>query len=555
MACRIYPKLTEYQLDQLPSEAEAKFYRSCIKCLPSNFLVLHSVSLIYDGRKGAHHVGESDFVIFDPNSIMLVVEVKGGGIEHDPKIGPQWQSINRFGKAFEIKDPFAQSENNRFKMLGVIKSKVKSLTNKHIPAGHSVAFPDIAKTDLGKFVSPTRPRSIIACEDDLHDLHSWFKRATHFWIGDNETSLLNSMIIQDIERAFLKPISARKRLSKILEEEESERIKFTDDQSRLLLCLSNHNRVNIHGGAGTGKTVMATKLADDFSQTGMSVAFICYNSALGSMINSNFKNNNEVLSDSYHRFFRSLLGNSLDIYFQQAKDAYPDSDAWSVIYPMAYTLALEEVSEFQFDAIIIDEAQDFSPEMWLPIEMLLKKDQSKFFLFSDTNQSLYSESDHVPILSPPFLLHTNCRNTKNIHNEAYLSYSGPSINPPDISGEPVFYEPLEMISDQRDFIISKVDELVQVDKIHQKDIIILVANSENFNSFYDQLLHTKSKYNFIAEEFTDSDKVCVSTIKKFKGLESAVVILWGLNDLPVGLKDNLKYVGLTRSKSICYVVN
>ena len=52
------------------------------------------------GRKG---VGESDFVIFNPRSGILVVEVKGGGVKYNPKDSSHWMSVDRVGNEHALR--------------------------------------------------------------------------------------------------------------------------------------------------------------------------------------------------------------------------------------------------------------------------------------------------------------------------------------------------------------------------------------------------------------------------------------------------------------------
>ena len=95
MACRIFPKLSDESLNSLASKAEAKFYKACRDQLPSDFLVLHSLSMIFEkADNGGHAIGESDFVIFNPSGGVLVVEVKGGGVRYEPERGSSWFSID-----------------------------------------------------------------------------------------------------------------------------------------------------------------------------------------------------------------------------------------------------------------------------------------------------------------------------------------------------------------------------------------------------------------------------------------------------------------------------
>ena len=49
--------------------------------------------------------------------------------------------------------------------------------------------------------------------------------------------------------------------------------------------------------------------------------------------------------------------------------------------PFAFIMALEANENLKFDAVIVDEGQDFSAEMWLSLEMLLKDQTSKMFIF------------------------------------------------------------------------------------------------------------------------------------------------------------------------------
>ena len=51
MACQIFPILNDTTIKNLTSKAEAKFYRSCMNLLPSDFLVFHSLAIIDQNLK------------------------------------------------------------------------------------------------------------------------------------------------------------------------------------------------------------------------------------------------------------------------------------------------------------------------------------------------------------------------------------------------------------------------------------------------------------------------------------------------------------------------
>lgn len=556
MGCKIFPKLSEDQLDAMNSSAEAKFYRACRDQLPSDFLVLHSLALVCESLKNkSHRVGETDFVIFNPKAGILVVEVKGGGIRYEPEKSSDWKSIDRKGKEHLIKDPFEQSKNYQFRILDLIKGRVRSLKNLNFPLGHSVAFPDIKQSALGAIIAHNRPREIIACADDLNNLYRWYASTIKFWHGEGELTALGDQSIRELERIFLKPVYAKPSMSIKLKDEELQRIKLTDDQARLLLYLENHDRINISGGAGTGKTVLAKKFAEKFGMEGKRTALICYNQALGANLKSNFDSHNSVQAGTYHSFFRRLLGKSFKNYMTEAKEAYPTADEWTVTMPFAFLMAMEEREELKFDAVIVDEGQDFSPEMWVSVEELLKDETSKLFIFSDSHQGLYSKKDNIPRLSPAFSLNTNCRNTKQIHELAYKEYEGPPIAPPPIEGEEVAVLINSSFVKQTESIIDIFNRLTKFGDLNTSDITVLVANSTNLIGHIDQLKKAQSKYTFTKDELSEGSEIKVSTVKRFKGLESQVLIVWGLKELPEHAQREMSYVGLTRAKSILYTIN
>ena len=222
---------------------------------------------------------------------------------------------------------------------------------------------------------------------------------------------------------------------------------------------------------------------------------------------------------------------------------------------LCFPFAIEEHDSLKFDAVVVDEGQDFSPEMWMSLEALLKDETSKLFVFSDTNQDLYSKKNNVPDLSPPFLLQTNCRNTKQIHERAYEAYEGPPILPPDINGEKVEIFDDKSISAQSNHILSLLNDLCSAGDVEASDIVILVANSTYHAEYFQLLCKASKRFDFVNEEFSSGAQIRVSTIKRFKGLEAPVLVLWGLQEVPEHSRRELHYVGVSRAKSMCFVIN
>lgn len=106
---------------------------------------------------------------------------------------------------------------------------------------------------------------------------------------------------------------------------------------------------------------------------------------------------------------------------------------------MPYALALStDVLDEKYDAVVVDEAQDFSDEYWLGVEMLLRdQDEGYLYIFIDENQALYPRQGKLPVEDEPFYLTSNCRNTAPIHEVGYAFYEGEQIDAPDMPGPDV----------------------------------------------------------------------------------------------------------------------
>lgn len=76
-----------------PSEDSEHRVATALRRLPDDWIIFHHVSW-QSRRSGRQGDGEADFVVLHPKRGLLVLEVKGGGIEiHDGR----WSTIDRRG--------------------------------------------------------------------------------------------------------------------------------------------------------------------------------------------------------------------------------------------------------------------------------------------------------------------------------------------------------------------------------------------------------------------------------------------------------------------------
>ncbi|MBI5294599.1 MAG: NERD domain-containing protein [Chloroflexi bacterium] len=552
---RIFPKLTELQIKEIKSKAEQRFYRACVDQLSSEWLIFHSIPFIHK-LSGTPRDGEADFVIFSPIQGFLVVEVKGGGVEFDPATG-KWTSTNAQREINPIKDPFQQALVEKKAILRQItqNSQWPGLHISHLTCGHAVFLPDI--DNVQPLEMPEAPPEIIGSRADLQNLESWINKVFAYWKGDQHNSqALGAGGLKIVEQMFCTLKKVRPLLSSQIRDEEDRRIELTYQQTQSLRVIGKRKRAIICGGAGTGKTLLAVDRASQLAKSGIKTLLLCYNRPLADHLKDVIGKNDNLFPMTFHQLcdwrIQQVLSKTGRDLKSEAEQAHPSRNLYDVQKPYALALSTECLPEERFDAIIVDEGQDFKgDDYWLPIEWLLRDGKESYlYIFYDFNQALYQQNASLPIKDEPFTLTVNCRNTKYIHEAAYHFYKGDQVDPPDNEGVPVETHTKETLPEQVDELHSLVSALISKERMEPKDIVILVAGYAKEN-YYKELrsltLHKGIKYSIEAHRVPNT--VLVDTVTRFKGLESNILILWGLDEFdPKQDKEDL-YVAFSRAKS------
>ncbi len=558
---QIIPDYSDAKLEQLDSAAEAKLYRALRDQLPDDYLVLFQVGWILRREDNQARDGETDFLVAHPEYGYLCIEVKGGGVGFDGKSG-QWYSIDRHHVSHEIKDPIRQALRAKYSVLTKLKENPRwgRYGTGHIACGHAVFFPDIS--DVKQIVRADMPELLIGISDNLTAVARWVKSALEYWSNhDAKSDELGLAGIDLFKNTFSHSFDVSPLVSSRIVEQEKQRITLTEEQFRILDVLRSQRRVSISGGAGTGKTVLAVEKAKRLVAEGFVTLLTCYNRQLAEHLSDVCGDIEGLDVMSFHqlcyqrvKMAREQSGRDL---LEEAKQTYPGMDLFDVQYPAALTYALDIVPS-QYDAIVCDEGQDFREEYWFPIELLLSDyEKSPLYVFFDDNQNVYSRADSFPIKRDPYYLLINCRNTDQIHEAAYQYYGGEPVQPPGIDGEPVQRIVVSGLDQQAQHIHSRIVDLVSKERVVAGEIVILIADSSCKNEYYDSLtrrpLPRPAQWNVEGRQV--EDLILIDTVKRFKGLESSVVFLWGLDRLSLEREKELVYVGLSRAKSLVYIVS
>ena len=557
----IIPEFSDQELDRLESMAEAKLYRAFRDLLPEEYLILFQVNWVLRREDDQARDGEVDFLIAHPRQGYLCVEVKGGGVCFEGDTG-HWYSIDRHNTKHEIKNPIEQALRAKYSILTKLREspRWRLYGPGRIACGHAVFFPDI--NDARPIVRADLPECLIGIEDDLKKILEWIRSALGYWSSNNaRANPIGLQGIDIIKNIFAHSFEVSPLVSARIRDQEEQRLRLTQDQLRVLDILRSQRRVSISGGVGTGKTVLAVEKAKRIACEGFKTLLTCYNRQLADHLSDVCSDIENLDVMSFHQFcylrVRMAGEQSGRDVLEEARQTYPGMDLFDVQYPAALTYSLDVVQS-QYDAIVCDEGQDFREEYWLPIEMLLVDyENSPLYIFFDDNQNIYSRACSFPIKNEPYLLVTNCRNTDQIHDAAYQYYDGEPVSPPGIAGEEIQLIASLRRETQAARMHSKIVELIARERVVAADIVVLIADGLRKQEYYDALLRRPlpRPNQWVAEGVWREETVLLDTVKRFKGLEAAIVFLWGLDTLDLNRGKELLYVGLSRARSVVYVVS
>jgi len=527
------------------SEAERRLFDAFREGFSDDWVVFSQVRFLARSRKGGARDGEADFVVAHPRHGVLVIEVKGGGISHDARTG-RWVSKDRSGVEHEIKDPFKQAADNMYDLRR--KLQESGLTRGHsYPMAYAVAFPDVwADEDLGL----EAPREIVfdlaRCRDLKQAVVDALQGRRGGASGEPGAEGIEALVqllgsTWQIETAVGASLMGYERAIRLL----------TDEQFSVLDVLRRQRRALISGCAGSGKTMLAVEKARRLSREGYRVLLTCYNENLASWMAGEFSQAAGVTAMNFHKLCSELAREAgIDL---TRRPEESDHDFFNRRMPEALFDAATRTGG-RFDAIIVDEGQDFDSGWWLPLQALLADaDDGILYIFFDDNQAIYDRRMEFPVPGEPFTLTRNCRNTRKIHEAVMLFYDS-DARPECIGPEgeaPMLYQVAHQ-SGERQQVEALIDRLVGQEGVLPGDIAILTRHRRENTPF---ATPPKGRTWSATWDLSDArDRVVCSTIHGFKGLERPVVIVCGLDNPDLEEERKLLYVAFSRARSYLAVV-
>jgi hypothetical protein len=544
--------LPRIQLREISQASELAVAKALTTPLDDGWIVFHSYSWLRQNagpRKKHLKEGEADFVLLHRKWGLLILEVKGGEIGYDAETG-LWRQNHH-----SMKDPFKQAQTNMHALIEQIGERCRFIrtSGKGLPCpyGYAVAFP--ACNFSGTLPAGAHPAILFGARD-LPSLSARVEAALKHWAVGPASQPMEPCDYKALKEALTSTFRPTVSIASQVNADEEVLIKLTEDQTEQLMGLLETPRAAVEGVAGSGKTLLALLRAQAFAQEGKGVLFLCYNKKLAESIERRSRDVSNLRVANFHRLCHDLCREA-SVSFEIPSDPEEASRFWSETAPEQMAEAVDRLPDVRFDALIVDEAQDFQDLWWVAIDKLCREPNGPMYLFYDRDQNIYGSSLDLPITAPHYKLRTNCRNTRSIA-AGCSSILGSSIR--SSSFAPTGEVPKIVITDSPEEI-----------RAHCESVLSHALARDGMSASRAAVLSTKSRRKSCLEEgelggypLTDEleewesgKAVWFSTVKAFKGLEADLLILIEAGDFhPVYFSRQDLYVAASRAKHRLHVL-
>lgn len=352
---------------------------------------------------------ELDLVVVMPEVGVTVVEVKGAGTGIEDG---HWYLTH--GSERRSIDPVRQAREGKFTLRDFVERDRRWAESSRgkVRYSHAVVTPF---TSLGQIDLPDLPRWMLHDRDDMPQLAERLRCFPHgFETHRPAPSADDCELIVEIITS--RGIDAQPSVVDHADERAARAHRLTQEQSLILKVTRLLNRVEIRGGAGSGKTVLALTQAQQLAagrdgRPRQRVALICYSIGLATHLQRETK-------EWPHKQRPAFVGTFEDLanMWGIESGSRDDHAFWEERLPVLMAERAEALPPNQrFDSFVVDEAQDFAESWWRPlIAALTDEEDGGLFVYSDEGQRLFERYGRPPVPLVPLVLDHNLRNTRQI---------------------------------------------------------------------------------------------------------------------------------------------
>ena len=507
------------------SGAEGRVWRALADQLDEDDVLISG--LRFTDRAKDH---EADLVLLLPDLGVVVVEVKGGSVWH---ADGEWFQASGGGVGRRI-HPVEQARTCKYGLRDYVEKDPRWSGRRRVRWAHAVVLPN---SELpADFETPDCPRWMVADRTDLGRLAGFLRDVVAEQRND----------VRPLERddadVVLEILAGRGRAQRDLAAEADERSdeadRLTESQAMILSATRLLNRVEVRGGAGSGKTWLALEQARRLTKDGKRVALVCYSRGLAAYLR-------RAVGSLPRRECPAYVGEFFGLGDRWGAEpgSDDDSDYWEHRLPRQMVELADALPVGQrFDAVVIDEAQDFADEWWPAVLASLKDEATGgLYVFSDEGQRVFARFGQPPVPLVPLMLDQNLRNTKQIA-QTFDSLAPIRMRLFGGDGPAVRFVECEA-GDALEAGDDAVEQLME-EGWRPEDIALLTTGSRHIEQVQRQALGPDAYWATL----WDADQVFYGHVLGFKGLERRAVVLV-LNEKQIGERSRERlYVGLSRAR-------
>lgn len=571
--------------DRLPSGASAgeKKVFALLQQLPDDVIVYYE-PVVADRYP--------DFVVIIPRIGLLVIEVKGWYPNAIERADNAEVVVSMRGQREVCKHPIRQARDYKFKLMDTARRHPETGAllepgGKHegkfvFPFGHLAILNNCTRQQLDeRGLSEVFPPGRVFARDEFEAAASTDtidRLMTGFdpwWpfepLSERQTAVLRAIIHPEV--VLSAPAEA--------EAAEQPSLKVMDlRQERNAHSLGEGHRI-VYGVAGSGKTVIlvarARLVAEDPAKR---VLVLCYNRALATYFHGLFARTANVTCLNFHQW--GVQRNGI------AFDRNEDEEAFGARLKEQLERGAGEAH--RYDAVFIDEAQDFSCSWFQCARLALKEpDDGDLLIVGDGSQSLYRRRRFTwaeagvnavgRTINRRFDLDRNYRNTREILQvaaafaaaddgqedpEAGLQIIRPDPSAAQRSG-PI---PEMLVASAVDGELEKAAGKILAwleQGIKPAEIAVLYRADANPRGWVKDMalrLSTLAAVYWPGEGFKDRSGICITTMHAAKGLQWRAVLVMRADTMPFiadrdadkneqeRLERGLMYVAMTRAEEM-----
>jgi hypothetical protein len=356
--------------------------------LPDTYSIFHNVRWM-DGSARRHRFGEADFLVVNQSGDVLLIEQKNGVLaEGDGGLAKQYghgtpkSVINQIHRS---RDALLSAWQRRHANAPPLHVSVLVYCPDHVVGNVSAAglLPEAIVDATARDQLPARVHAMLGEGLDRGDGHA---KRVRDWLA--QSLALVTDVAATVQRHETVWVAQSGGLAELLDG----------------LHMSPM-RLRVQAAAGAGKTQMATRFYQRAIDAGRRPLFLCFNRSLADRARTQLPPGGLV--DTFHGLCVQLCrraGHEPD--FERVQTDAP------AFWKELESKVLEGMSEeAPFDALLVDEGQDFDQEWWEILQLILDMERADVVWVEDAGQRLYD--DRAPVELSGFVEYHTSANFRN----------------------------------------------------------------------------------------------------------------------------------------------